>query len=395
MRSLSWASCSLRLAVVALTCLNVPSVSAQSSGDLKPELRDYYSANGLLNRGLYELAAAEYRKFLSEHGRHEKAPVARYGLGVSLFRLEKYEESVSELQPLRRRKSFVYGAEVGTITGQCLLSLKRYDEAAEAFGIALSRYGDHELADDAAAGLAEALYLDAKYDKAVAHCKTSVSRWGESPLRERIEFFWGLALVAKKDNAAAADRLGKMLRRFPDGALTDRASFLMAQCYHHGDALDGASAQYRKIIDGSSSPYIPQALHGLALLLQTQDKAQEAGKVLDRLLRDHPDSDLFASATLQRGRVWFDLGKFDRAIDTFKKIGRDSPDLRDDAAYWLAKCLLRQGANVEAAKRFRLAAQKYPDSELLPEMLYDRGVALVRSEDRQAASQPYGVLTQL
>ena len=46
-------------------------------------VRDYLSGNGLLNRGLYELAATEYRKFLSEHGDHEKAAVARYGLAAS------------------------------------------------------------------------------------------------------------------------------------------------------------------------------------------------------------------------------------------------------------------------------------------------------------------------
>src|SRR4051812_27276541 len=44
--------------------------------------RAYLAGNGLLSRGMYELAAAEYRKFLAEHADHEKAPQARYGLGV-------------------------------------------------------------------------------------------------------------------------------------------------------------------------------------------------------------------------------------------------------------------------------------------------------------------------
>ena len=68
-------------------------VKPQSTAD--PVLHDYLNANGLLNRGLYELAATEYRKFLDQAGDHEKAPLAHYGLGVCLFRLKKYDAATA------------------------------------------------------------------------------------------------------------------------------------------------------------------------------------------------------------------------------------------------------------------------------------------------------------
>ena len=40
--------------------------SAQRAADDDQIERDYRSANGLLNRGLYDLATEEYRKFLAE-----------------------------------------------------------------------------------------------------------------------------------------------------------------------------------------------------------------------------------------------------------------------------------------------------------------------------------------
>ena len=39
-----------------------------ADGGNDPAQQTYLSANGMLNRGLYELAAAEYRKFLESHG---------------------------------------------------------------------------------------------------------------------------------------------------------------------------------------------------------------------------------------------------------------------------------------------------------------------------------------
>jgi len=50
--------------------------TAQPTED-QAELRAYLTGNGLLNRGLHSLAAAEYRKFLDEYPDHEKAPIAR------------------------------------------------------------------------------------------------------------------------------------------------------------------------------------------------------------------------------------------------------------------------------------------------------------------------------
>ncbi len=97
--------------------------AAQDVGPNATDLRDYYSANGLLQRGMYDLAITEYRTFLDAHGNHEKAPTARYGLSVCLFRLQRHEEAVSQLKRIQGHDDFAYAAEVATILGQCQLAL--------------------------------------------------------------------------------------------------------------------------------------------------------------------------------------------------------------------------------------------------------------------------------
>lgn len=79
---------------------------AQAGDARDAVLHDYLAANGMLNRGLYELAAIQYRKFLAEHEDHEKATVARYGLGVSLFRMRQYDAAVAELTRLSKLSHF-------------------------------------------------------------------------------------------------------------------------------------------------------------------------------------------------------------------------------------------------------------------------------------------------
>ncbi len=370
------------LAGVALASV-APAAHAQDSGD---ELRDYLSANGLLNRGLYELAAAEYRKFLAAHANHEKAPVARYGLGVCLFRTDKHDEAIKELRPLADNGGFAFAAEVGTILGQSYLAKKEYVQAAEAFERVAQRFADHDLGDDAAAGLAEALYLAGEHEKAAERCRAFCSRWNESPLRERVRFFWGLAEMARGDDAKAAVQFQQLLADHREGPFADQATLLLAQCQHRASNLDQALRAYRDVLSREGSRFVAEALLGLGTLLHQQGKPKEAGELLDQLLENFADSPQAPAARLARGRAWFDQSEYDRAFGLFEQAARAGGELSDDADYWMAKCRLRQERFDEAAARLTKAIDAHGDSPLMPEMRYDRAVALVRAgKDADAA----------
>jgi TolA-binding protein len=120
------------------------------------------------------------------------------------------------------------------------------------------------------------------------------------------------------------------------------------------------------------------------LLYQRGDYA-EAGETLDRLTNDFPQSPLLFQARLQRGRVWFEQGQYDRALELFSRLDGAEGQAADEAAYWTAKCQLRLGDAGGAAGRLGDAVQKFSASPLLPEMMYDRGVALLRAGDTERA----------
>ena len=99
-------------ALAGIALASTPVFGANLMDEPDPALRSYLSGNGLLNRGMYELAISEYREFLTEHPEHEKASVARYGLAVALFKLKDYDGAGSELTRLRTLEKFQYEAEV-------------------------------------------------------------------------------------------------------------------------------------------------------------------------------------------------------------------------------------------------------------------------------------------
>jgi len=342
--------------------------------------RAYLTANGLLNRGLYELAIPEYQKFLESTPEHADVPAARYGLGVCLFRLGRYDEAMDQFDLLAGLDDFQFGAEVQLLRGHCDLARGDFEPAAASFANLVGRYPDHESADDGAALRAEALYRAGRYGAAVEAADDMIDGWPDSPLRERTELFGGMAELASGNVGAAADRFEGMLERYPEGQHSAQATLLLARSLHQGGAAQRAISQYRNVVERSVDAFVPEALVGLGQLLHQAGAGDEAAILLDRMLESYSGDQLADAARLQRARIHFDNAEYDEARPLLEAVaGSDDASLRDDAAYWLAKCDLRQADNEAAADALSAAIQRYPDSELLSEMTYDRAIALTRA----------------
>jgi TolA-binding protein len=363
-------------------------VSADDGGDAV--LREYHSGNGLLNRGMHEMAAAEYRKFLSANGNHAKAPTARYGLGVCQYHLGRYDEALKELGKISTLKEFDFAAEVATLVGQCHFARQEYAEAAASFGRVVRGYADHETADDAAALAIESLYRAGSLKDIEPTIALFAKRWPESPVRERAEFFAGLARMGLGDHGKAAERFDALLKRFPAGEFANQATLLLAQCHHRNRQPQRAKASYEAVLKLDDKQYLPEALYGLAVVAQQEGEAKHAATLYQRLLEEFSSFPQASSAWLHLGQCRFALGEYKEALSAFARVASEDVQHADGAAYWSAKCEFKRENFGRAAGVLKSAIQRHPKSELAPEMCYDLAVALLRSDDARGGIEALG-----
>lgn len=377
----------LQWAVVSL-CFAPAWRETQTTQPDNTAIRDYLSANGLANRGLYEMAAEDYRKFLAAHADAEQAPAARYGLAVCLMRMGNTDAAADELALLDKRPQFNFSVEVTTLLGQCRLLQKRFGDATPLLTRVVDKHGEHDLADDAAALRIEAAHRDENFEDAKKFHDAFIARWPKSPLRPRAEYFGGLARMSLQDYPTAAECFLRLTKDAPNDPLAKEATLHLAQCLQQTDASDSAIEQYRAILKAAEGPQVPDALHGLASILLRKGQAEEAGKLLDQFLERFGKHGLASSARILRGRAWFEQGRFDRAERAFHDARKHhlDPALADDAAYWIAKCKLRTDDASAAASLLAEAIESHPQSDLLAEMTYDRAVALSRAGDHKVAA---------
>ena len=346
-------------------------------------LRAYRTASGLLDRGLHPMAVEEFQRFLSAYPEHEKAALARYGLGVGQFRLGRCSDAVAALSALRDRFEFEYAPEVLMVVGQCALGKKEYAVAAEAFEQVAAHFPEHLLADDAAAAAVEARYGAGSVDDALSSARRFVERFPESPLRDRVEFFGASSEMSRKEFPAAGEAFAKIATRAKDGALADRATLHAAQSFEQAGDPPRAIKQYGKVLERKDSAYVADALLALAQIAERQERYDESGKLVDRLLERFPRSELIPSARLLRGRLWLAQGKLEQAGSVFDALSDDASldrELRCESAFHAAKVRLRKEAYADAAQKFQSAVEQFRGCSWEAEARYDLGVSLWKAD---------------
>jgi TolA-binding protein len=367
-------------------------MSAFAAQDAQPKApdaaeRSYLSANGLLNRGMYELAAEEYRAFLRAAPAHEKAAVARYGLAVCLVRTGDFEGAAAELASLRDLGDFQFAAEVGLLSAQCGIAMQDYALAAREAERTVRDHPASPVADDAAAILAEAHYRNGDYAAARQAADQLLRSWPQSPARPRTDLIWGLSAVAAGDDADGAARLKGLAQSQPDSEFAGQALLAAAQARHRLGEHEEASALYEALIKRPPSDLTPEALVGLGSLQRTGGDFAGAARSLDRVQAEFSRSRAAPEALMERGRVWLDAGDPRRARACFERAAESNAVGADHAEFWLARCDLREGDGASAAERLSRGMAGNPDSAIAAEMLFDRAAALISAgEDKQAGA---------
>jgi len=380
--------------LVTFLILGTSLAQAQDPASDEAALRSYLSANGLLNRGLYELAEDEYRRFLKEAPRHEKADTARYGLAVCLLRTGRLEAAARELDPLVERDAFEFHAEALAMRGQCALAASDYPRAAQLFHRVVERHAEHDLADDAAALEVEALFRAGEPAAAVKAAQRFAARWPKSAARERVEYFGAISAFTAGQYPAASAALRELLERFPAGEFAASATLLLAQAYQQSSEYEKSAESYERVLRDEKSPLRGDALLGFAAVRQAQQRWKDCAALAEQFLSTDPDTTRADDALAMLGRAGFEEGRIEAAEEAFARISARGAQ-GDAAAYWIAKCKLRREDHDGAARTLDEALNAFPESRWLAEMRYDRALARYRAGQYEPAVDALGEFLKL
>ena len=267
--------------------------SAQDEKKKDPALDLYFSANGLYNRQLYELAVDQYRKFLAKYSTHGKATDARLGLALSLFSSNQRKEAEPEFRKLSTNNRIAKLAPIHNFWGHCLLDQKNFLEAEKAFNWSVQNRPEASVKADALAGLSEALYRQQKWadlGKAATQLRQVSPK---SPHVARVSYQGALGLFESKDYDAALVLLNPLASQALKIPLGQHIIYLLAECKRGKKDYTGAVQAYQTAAKGKftelpskEGPYREESSYRLGYVYFLQENYSLSGYSREELVND-------------------------------------------------------------------------------------------------------------
>ncbi|MFK7884092.1 MAG: tetratricopeptide repeat protein [Phycisphaerales bacterium] len=373
------------LTVVAIIISLTLTETAHGQGD-EFSLRPYYTANGFLNRGLYEEAVSEYFTYLESEPQGVEAATARYGLAVALSQLNRSDDALNQLELIEAPPQFAFQFESELLRAQLLYGKSAFHDAGELARELVQSKSDHPQSHVAAGLWIECLYRLGDHTAAVQHTREVLQNASfTSRDIDRAALFGALSLSMLGDDQSAVQLLRPISGRRDE--LGNTASLSLASVLLRLNQSDEAATLYEKLAALDSSIWSPQALLGLARIQRDQGAHDNAIALLQQLEEEFSGSSVSRAAQLELGINLIESGQSSAGRESLPDFAENDPSpLASRSAYWRAKSMLREGSSAEAVLAFEDALAMYPHSSIGPEMQFDLGVARRESGDPEGAA---------
>lgn len=286
------------IARVSIVALVLGVFSILSAQDTK-ENADFKLAVNLYNDRLYDLAAEQFRQFISLYPNTQNGIEARFYLGLSQSRLGKHEDARITFQSFALSfPDHPKAPEAWWNVGEAYLALKNLREAASAFERVRTFHPKSKLAPGAL--------------------------WKASELFEQLG-----------DLETSRKLLRTLTQEYSSADVVHPARLRLAQYSIEEGQYELARIELKKVADGTKDPSVKaQALLRMAEALILLGKSEEAQTTLKDITRNFRTTSSYHPALLVLGRLQNDLGSSTDALATFKTVVDDSlkasPDVRQE-----------------------------------------------------------------
>ncbi|MEO0631681.1 MAG: tetratricopeptide repeat protein, partial [Planctomycetota bacterium] len=268
-----------------------------------PLARSMNTAHGLLNRGLYAEAAAEYRLAIDgfdESGERVRQLEALYGYGIALARSGEIDDAIDALEEVSRSNSTAFRADATSLLADLLRSTGRFDEAADAAEDFLVRFDDHAARSAVVAIAVECRQRTGQNQRAISLFEEYRGQLRLSPAHhERATLFAGMA-SADHEPDRAIDLFRRLVNDTSDPVVREQARWRLGTTLLTAERASDAVHTLRDAVEHSSEATREHASFSLGSALRVSGDPADAVVVL-RDLREQ-------ATNFQPGEVGFELG---------------------------------------------------------------------------------------
>lgn len=311
-------------------------------------------ADGLFSRGMYEMAAREYRTLI------ERDPKAD-GLDVVYYRL-----------------------------GECHRHLQQYTEAERAYDRVFTDYPAGKYRQRAGLRRAEILMDTGGYKDAVALLDTLLQTKPEPDIAASAFYFLGHSLQKLGSEKQAKLAFERVIKDYADSGVYSYGCLALGGLYAQEEAtLDQAIGLYRSAAERPATKRVAaEAWYQLGSLYLRQKHYDKSAAAFERLFTEHPADRRAAEGALQGAWAHYNAGLYAKVLEMARKA-LAGPAAQEAAkqAEWLylkanAERQLLKAADAVAS--YAVLLGKYPDSGFAAAARYEKALTHHKAGEHEA-----------
>ncbi|HLG04408.1 MAG TPA: tetratricopeptide repeat protein, partial [Bacteroidia bacterium] len=186
------------------------------------------------------------------------------------------------------------------------------------------------------------------------------------------------------------NQAGKYLLKYPAGIYITDIQFMRAECAGKSNDHAGALSGYLAVLEKGQTRYRERALIKVSLIYYKQKDYVNAATYFGQLEREGSTAELKNNARVNLMNSWMNLGNADSAAFYAEKviaIKNLANEIYGTAYYHLGKSALAKGNKTEAAKNFKEAETKLPQSEIAAESRFHQCQIIFDNKDYKGAEK--------
>ncbi len=346
-------------------------------------LTAYSDAANYQSKMAFELAAEEWARFLQRFGDDPLVPRALHYRGVCLVQVKQFVEAINAFQAVvSKYPKFEMLEETYLNLGWSQYSLgqagdkNRYVQAIETFGKLEAAYPKGKEVDQALFFKAESYYaLGKKKESAITYGKL-VTVYPKSKLRPDSLYALGVTLEEMAQWKQAKKAYEMFQAGYPKHELATEVRMRLAESILQSGDAKAAEAMFAEVAAVIGFPAVDHALMRQAYSAARQGKDLAAAKLYASLVERFPKSANVAEASLSAGRSYLRANQVEEATPWFDRVLAAGGAAAVEAAHWRCRVYLRNKQIDEALKMANTTLAGAGDAPFVPNLRLDKADAL-------------------
>ncbi len=316
----------------------------------------YMAAESSYRAGLYDRATADYQEYLKTYPAGDHAETAALGVGYSLYFSDHFAEAAKTFQDfINRYPSSPMLSDAYLRMGDCYYYGKSFQRALEIYKSAASLFAGDTSSAYAWYQIGQTYFQLGQYTQSLSAFQFVIGKYASSYVAPEARYAIGWVYFSEKDYTDAISNFSRVTEDYPNSDVAARALYSKGDSYYNSGNYESALINYRQLLEKyPTSQYVDNAIVGMQYCLTILGRTQEAERVIDDFVKDHPN-----------------LPNVDRIY--YKKV----------------EYALNQKHYQEAERDLRKFLAKFPNSSLVPKSLYNLGVVETHLGNSQEARQDF------